>query len=512
MLGYLKRLVTTGAAYQFGDIVAKGLALLTLPLYTHHVAPEAYGAAEALLTAVILFSILLRVGVGEAFVRFYFDDRDQQRRARIARTATAAVAWTTTAAALAAVAFAGPLSRLLLGFHDPLLLDCAALGLWAFTNLEMAYAQLRVDERARVYVYASGANVLMTVAFTSALVVFADQGARGLLLGNFAASGIVVLALWWVLRRRFSLRLGAQAWSDLRALLRFGLPTVPADASVYALQVADRFYLLRAFSKTTAGQYAVAIKLATVVFVAVRGFQYAWPPLAYSIESDEEAARLYSVVTTYYALATGVVVCAVALVGRWIVRLLSAPHYFDAYRALPWLALGWALYGLYLVFLAISGRAKMTSRNFPAAAAGLAVNVALLLVLVPSSGAGLGIAGAGLALCGAYAAMLLVMYALTRSLFKVGFEWRRLAQLVAILAGVAVSGELLLPTHGLAGLALRVLWLALVPAALLGTRFFHAHERAQARALVADARERVAAFRARHGDVEAYAEDPLKEI
>ena len=53
------------------------------------------------------------------------------------------------------------------------------LGLWAFTNLEMVYAQLRVDERARAYVYASGANVAMTVAFTVTLVVFADQGARG---------------------------------------------------------------------------------------------------------------------------------------------------------------------------------------------------------------------------------------------------------------------------------------------------------------------------------------------
>ena len=62
VLGYLKRLVTTGAAYQFGDIVAKGLALLTLPLYTHHVAPQGYGAAEMLLTAVILSSIVLRVG------------------------------------------------------------------------------------------------------------------------------------------------------------------------------------------------------------------------------------------------------------------------------------------------------------------------------------------------------------------------------------------------------------------------------------------------------------------
>ena len=509
MLGYLKRLVTTGAAYQFGDIVAKGLALITLPLYTRHLSPTEYGAAESLLTAVILASILLRVGIGEAFIRFYFDDEDPARRDRIARSATAAVAWTTTVGSLVVVAFAGEVSRLLLGVHDPELIYCAALGLWAFTNLEMAYAQLRVDERKRTYVYASGANVAMTVTFTVLLVVFADQGARGLLLGNFGASALVVVGLWWVLRRRFSLR---AKMADLRAMLRFGLPTVPADASVYALQVVDRFYLFRVYSHGAAGRYSVAVKLATVVFVAVRGFQYAWPPLAYSIESDEEAGRLYSLVTTYYALATGVVVCGVALLARWMVRLLAAERFFGAYRALPWLALGWALYGLFLVFVVITGRARVTSRNFPAAAVGLAINVTLLLLLVPRSGAGLGIAGAGIALCGAYAGMLAVMYVLTRSLFKVGFEWRRLAQLTVILAGVAVSGELLLPTRGFAGLALRIAWLALVPALLLLTRFFHPHERSQAKALVADGRRRVAAFRAGHGDVEEYADDPLKDL
>jgi O-antigen/teichoic acid export membrane protein len=507
--GYLKRLVTTGAAYQFGDILAKGFALLTLRLYTHHVSPEGYGAAETLLTAVILSSIMLRLGVGEAFIRFYFDDHDGHRRDRIARTATATVAWTTTLAALLAVVFAAQLSQLLLNFQDVSLMDCAILGLWAFTNLEIAYAQLRVDERARTYVYASGANVLLTVSFTIALVVFADEGARGLLLGNFGASAIVLLGLWWVLRRRFSLIV---RMADLRAMLHFGLPTVPADASVYALQFADRFYLFRVYSHSAAGLYAVALKLATVVFVAVRGFQYAWPPLAYSIESDEEAGRLYSLVTTYYALATGIVVCGVALLARWMVRLLAAPQFFGAYRALPWLALGWALYGLYLVFVAISGRARVTSRNLPAALAGLAVNVALLVLLVPAGGAGLGIAGAGLALCGAYAAMLAAMYMLTRSIFRVGFEWRRLAQLVAVFAGVAVSGELLLPTHGIGGLLARAGWLALAPALLLLTRFVHPHELEQARALAADGRRRVARFRAGHGEVEAYAEDPLRDV
>jgi O-antigen/teichoic acid export membrane protein len=510
VLSYLRRLITTGAAYQAAEILAKGIAVFTLPLYTRHVSTAGYGTYNSLLTAVILFSILLRLGVGEAFVRFYFTDTDEARRTRIARTATATVAWTTTLASLLAVAFASQLSRLLLGYSDAGLMYCAILGLWAFTNIEMAYAQLRVDERARTYMRASGANVAMTVAFTIALVVFAEQGARGLLLGNFGASAIVVLGLWWVLRARgVSLRVKL---ADLRAMLHFGLPTVPADASVYALQVADRFYLLRGIGAGVAGEYAIAVQLATVVFVFVRGFQYAWPPLAYSIDSDAEASRLYSLVTTYFVLATGVVVVGVALLGRWLVRLLAAPEYYGAYRALPWLALGWTLYGLYQVMIAITGRARVTQRNLPAAAAGLIVNVALLFVLVPNSGLGLGLAGAGLALCGAYAVMVAIMHLLTRGVFAVQFQWRRLGQLTAILAAVAVSGELLLPTSGLAGLLTRIAWLALVPALLLLTRFVSPHERAQARALWFEGRRRVAAFRAGHGDVEAYADDPLRDI
>ncbi|HEY7829114.1 MAG TPA: lipopolysaccharide biosynthesis protein [Solirubrobacteraceae bacterium] len=496
MLAYLKRLLRTGAAYQAADIVAKAIAVFTLPLYTRHVSSAEYGAYNSLLTAVILASIFLRVGLGEAFVRFYFEDEDAARRDRIARTATATVAWTTTLAALLAVAFAGPLSRLLLGTTNVELLDCAVVGLWAFTNLEMAYAQLRVDERVKVYVRAAGANVAMTVTFTIVLVVFAGEGARGLLLGNFGASAVVVLGLWWVLRARFSLRVKR---ADLRAMLGFGLPTIPADASVYGLQVVDRLYLYRGYSHSAAGQYSVALQLATVVFVFVRGFQYAWPPLAYSVQSDRMAARLYSLVSTFFVLATGTVVCAVALLGRWLVRLLAAPEYFGAHTALPWLALGWTLYGLYQVLIVITGRARVTRLNLPAALAGLAVNVALLLWLVPASGAGLGIAGAGIALCGAYVAMLAVLRLLTRRVFPVAFDWWRLSLLTLILGGVAVSGELLLPTEGFGGLLARVVWLAWIPGLLLLTRFFIPNELTQARLLLAGGRRAVSAFRARGG-------------
>jgi O-antigen/teichoic acid export membrane protein len=490
VLGYLKRLVTTGAAYQAGDIVSKALAIFTLPLYTRYVSQSQYGYAETLLTQVILFSILLRLGVGEAFLRFWFDDQDPRRQERIYSTTVFFVALTTTAAAVVGLALDGPLSQLQLGVRSPVLAACALLGVWAFTNLEIAYSLLRVEQRAKDYIVASISNVGISIALTIYLVVFRHEGAEGLLLGNFAGSTVTLLALWWVERRRIfaPLRDGAAAArKPLRRMLGFGLPTVPADISVYALQVIDRAYLLRVDSPAAAGLYAVAAKIATVVFVAVRGFQYAWPPLAYSVADDDEAARLYSLVTTYYLLATGIVVAGVALLGRWALVILAAPKYIGADAALPWLALGWALYGLYLVFVVIAGRARAMAKNLPAALAGLVVNVIGIVVLVPW----IGIAGAGIALCVAYAAMVVVIYRLTRRAFSVGFEWGRLVRLVVVLAGVGVLGDLLLPGHGAVGFVSRAAAFAVIGPLLAATGFFRRGEWERALKIIAGVRARL---------------------
>jgi O-antigen/teichoic acid export membrane protein len=309
--------------------------------------------------------------------------------------------------------------------------------------------------------------------------VIAGDGPRGLLLANYGASTIVLLALWWTMRGRL-LRRGVGA-PRMAILLRFGLPTVPAEASVYALSIFDRYYIYHSRGPALAGLYSIAIKLAGGVAFIVRAFQYAWPPLAYSVTDDAEARRLYGLVTTYYVLISGWAVAGLVLLGRWIIRLLAAHAFFGAYKALSWVALGWALYGLWVVFLVIAGRAQVTTRNFPAALAGLAANVLLIVVLVPS----LGIAGAGIALCGAYVVMLAVMYLLTRTAFEVAFEWRRLAQIVLVIGGLAVLGELLAPTHGVLGFLIRLAAFAAIPPALYVTGFAHVQELAQLRALIA---------------------------
>jgi O-antigen/teichoic acid export membrane protein len=476
MTSYLRRLLRTGAAYQLADAVSKLVALGLLPVYTRHLTRADYGTAELVLTTIILVSIILRLGLGEAFVRFHYLDADPERRRRLARTATGTLFVITTVVAGLIAIFPEPVSQLLLGNEQPDVIRAAALGLWAFTNLELAYALLRVEERARAFAVASLANVALTVLLTVWLVVVRDGGALGLLLGNYVASAAVLLGLWFKERRS----LGLLSREQLGPMLRFGLPTVPAEVSVFALFFVDRLWLYRFESAGDAGLYSLAVKLAGVVIFTVRAFQYAWPPLAYSISDDAEAARVYARITTYYVLFTGLVVAALALLGRWVVRIFAAPEFFAAHEALPWVALGWALYGLFLVLVVMAGRAQVTIRNAPAALCGLVVNIALLALLVPP----LGIAGAGIALAGACVVMLVVMWLLTRNLFPVAFEWGRLALVTGIAGGIAVAGELLLPTEGVTGFVTRAAALAAIPAALYLARFFRPGELLAARRLL----------------------------
>jgi O-antigen/teichoic acid export membrane protein len=327
------------------------------------------------------------------------------------------------------------------------------------------------------------ADTVFSVAVTVVLVVGLELGADGILLGVYAAGAPFTLWLAVDQRRRLAL------WPDvplLRRMLRFGLPTMPAELSLYALNVIDRIALARLAGLAEAGLYAIAFKFSQAIQVLIRGFQLAWPPLAYSIVDDDEARRAYAVIVTWFAVAVSFAVAGLWLEARWIVRLLAAPEYFASYEALGLLSLGSALYGFYLVLLVVLGRTGRTEFNLPATAAAAAVNIVLNIILIPP----LGIVGSALALVASYIVVLVLMFGITQRLFFVPYEWGRLAAAVAVAAALTAGGELLLPTEGAVGLISRAgVWFA-YPVLLWAGGFATHAERARAAELARQARER----------------------
>jgi O-antigen/teichoic acid export membrane protein len=389
----------------------------------------------------------------------------------VVSTGFASLFWTTTAGAAIAFPFAGPISELLLDEPDAGLARIAILGLWIFTLFEYLATLLRVDERARAYFVFNMAGVVMAIPLTVWLVVVEDEGANGLLGAIYLAT--VPMVVWLVVTQRHRLSLRPD-WGLLRRMIRFGLPTMPAELSLYSLNFIDRIILVRYAGLAEAGLYALAIKFAQGINVLVRGFQLAWPPLAYSIRDDDEARRAYALIVTWFMAVCTFAVVGLWLLARWMVRLLAAPEFFDAYEAIGLLAAGITLYALYLVQVVVLGRTGRTEFNFPATIAATAANIGLNVALVPP----FGIVGAGLALVGSYLVVLALMYWFTQRLFPVPYEWGRLGLIVAAAAALIAGGELLLPTEGAAGLLSRAaVWLSF-PLVLWVARFPSPEERA----------------------------------
>jgi O-antigen/teichoic acid export membrane protein len=466
--GYLRRLATTGAAYTAASIVSKLIAVALLPLYTRYLTTGDYGAAEVMFAAVVSASIVVRLGLIEALLRFYY--RDDEDPGRVVSTSFAALFWFATIAALVALPFAGPISDALLAESAPDLARISIAGLWVLTLSEYLLTLFRLEERARAFFITTIINVLAAIALTVILVVGMEEGARGLLIGSYASGAVVVLALIFIHRRRLSLRFERPL---LRRLMRFGLPTMPAELSLYGLNFVDRIIIVHAAGLPEAGLYSIAVKFAQGVNVLVRGFQLAWPPLAYSIRNDDEARRVYATVVTLFVAGCAFVVTGMWLLSRWLVRALAAPEFFGSYKAIGLLATAATLYALYMVLVVILGRTGRTEFNFPATLAALVANIALNLALVPP----LGIVGAGIALVASYIVVLALMYVFTQRLFPVSYEWGRLLRVLTVSAGLVGLGELLLPTEGFVGLVLRLLFALAYPFALLATGFFTPAER-----------------------------------
>jgi O-antigen/teichoic acid export membrane protein len=474
MSGYLRRLATTGAAYTAASILSKVIAVALLPLYTRYLTTEDYGAAEVLFAAVVTASIIVRLGLIEAILRFYY--LPDEEPGRVVSSTFASLFWLSTLGALIALPFAEPLSELLLpnpealGGSAPGLVRIAIGGIWVLTMWEFMLALFRLEERARAYFLTTLLSVVAAIALTVVLVVGREEGARGLLLGSYASGGAfvaVLIALQW---RRLSLRFDPAL---LRRLFRFGLPTMPAEVSLYALNFVDRLIIARSLGLAEAGLYSLGVKFAQAVNVLVRGFQLAWPPLAYSIRDDGEARRTYATVVTLFVAGCAFVVAGMSLFSRWIVRALAAPKFFDSYEVIGLISAAVTLYALYLVLVVILGRTGRTEFNLPAAIAALVVNVALNLLLVPQ----LEIVGAALALVASYLVVLGLMYVFTQRLFPVPYEWGRLLRVVLSVAAIVGLAELLAPTSGADGLLLRAALLAAYPLALWATGFFSEDER-----------------------------------
>jgi O-antigen/teichoic acid export membrane protein len=462
----IRRLGKHSAVYGLGGIVSRVIAVFLLPVYTRYLDPGDFGAVGVLVALSAVLVTILRAGISSAFFRFWFDSKEPEQRLLVLRTSF----WFTMASATLGLAagflLAGPIADAL-GLDDPWLVRAAFVGIWAQMNYEQLTAVFRVEERSGLFVLASLANIAVTVLASVVLIVVYDQGALGLIVGNFTGTLTVYLALLGYRRAQLGLSFSREL---LRRMNQFGVPLVPASLALIAMNLGDRFFLNHYAGIDEVGRYEIGVRIASAMVLLLTAFRTAWPAFAYSIDDDREAKRTYAYVLTYLVALASWLALALGLLSPWLVRLLATPSYYEGGRVVALLAFGGVAYAAYIVMAIGVGRAKRTQFNWVITGAAALVSVALNLILVP----GHGMVGSAIAAAAAYTAMLLGMTWYAQRVFPTPYQWRRVATAAGVAVALTVAGKLLEVQ-----LAVAILLIASYPLALLALGFFQPQERAR---------------------------------
>jgi O-antigen/teichoic acid export membrane protein len=473
----IKRLASQSAIYGLGGIVSRILAVLLLPLYTRYLVKADYGAIETLLALAAVLVTVLRLGISSAFFRFYFDAETEEERVVVVRTSFWFTMASATAGLAAGVLLAPQISHVLFGSGDRAnLVRAAFVGLWAQMNWEQLTSLFRVEERPVAYVLATLANLIVTVGATVLLVVGLHKHALGVVVGNFTGT----LAVYLVLLGYRRYQLGLQFDRDLyRQMNRFGLPLVPSALALWAVNFIDRLFLVKLSSVSEVGLYSIGVRVASALMLLLTAFRTAWPAFAYSIRDDNEARRTYGYVLTYLVFVSSWIALALGLLSPWIVHLLTTPQYYPASRVVAPLAFSTVAFAGYMVMAIGVGRARRTQFNWVVTGAGAAVNIVLNIILIPPYG----MMGAAIATVAAYLVMFLGMIANAQHVYRVPYQWRRVATAAGAAVGLTVLGKLV---H--APLALAIALTAVYPLALLPLGFYLPAERRRFKSLLPIAR------------------------
>ena len=432
----LRRLGKHSAIYGFGGLVQRILAVLLLPVYTRYLSPSDYGIVETLIALTTVLVITLRLGITNAFFRFYFDKPDPEHRRLVLRTSF----WFTMAMAtlglVVGAAFSGEISTVLFGSADEAEVVAAAfVGLWAQMNYEQLTSLFRVEERSVAYVTASLANVALTIGATLALVVALDAGPLGVVVGNFTGTLLVYAALVGYRREQLGLQFDRGLFREMN---RFGMPLVPSALLLWVTNFSDRFFLVKLADTQEVGLYSVGVRIASAMALLLTAFRTAWPAFAYSIEDDREAKRTYAFVLTYLVFLTTWVATGLALLSPWLVDWIAAPSFAESSRVVGPLAFAVVIFAGYVVMVIGVGRARRTQFNWVVTGAAAIVNVALNLILIPRYG----MMGAAAATIAAYATMFAGMTWWAQRIYPVPYQWRRVATAVAAGLALVAIGKL----------------------------------------------------------------------
>jgi O-antigen/teichoic acid export membrane protein len=423
-----RKLFSDVAIYSSGNLLIKGMSLISAPIFTRIFDPAQYGAWSFINVMIAFLTGILLLGGDNAYTRYFFLCKTEEEKQSLTATWFSFLALWSIVVLAAVLPFSRVLASWMLGSDN--YLAALVIGLvsspLAMMNLILSQA-LRNRFRAKAFTILNVLTAVLTLSLSVTFVLVFNLGVAGALLGAAVASLVMIpVRLWSVkdlLSRRYSLRF-------LKQLLIFGLPLVPMNIAFWLLSNADRIMLARLASLEAVGLYSIAAAMAAVLMLLQNAVGQSWLPHAVKVyeENAAYAAIIFSRTMVFLLAASGFIITGFVALAQEVLFILVPPVYHAAFWPIPLLAVGFLFFTTaHVSAVAIMVKNKTVYIMF-ACWLVAAANIGLNALLIPR----FGIVGAGAATGISYMLFALSYALISRWLWPVAYAGKVIAGLLAV--------------------------------------------------------------------------------
>ncbi len=469
MLDKIKYTFKHTAIYSLGNLGAKIMGLLLLPLYTSYLSTEEYGIL-AILEITSQFAVaVIGLNLSSGMMRWAAQERQLSSRKTIIFTTYTAVIFFILVFNLLVFPFSGNFSLLFFG-HENFYQYFQILWLWISFDIlnHITTNLLRVKERSFLFIVLFLSKLLVILSLTIYFIVKMELGVKGVILGQLIGNVLFFVGTIPLIFRNIIFKFD---FAILKQMSRYSIPLIFSTVSMMVLTMSDRYMIKYFLDYSEVGIYSLGYKIASVInLFLIQSFQMGFVPIAYKMFDKPGAKRYFSKLTTYFVFAMVFLALLLIFYSKEVIMLFAPSNkgYWVAYSVVPLLSLVFILRGLNQIVSLGLHYVKKTKYNARIVLSAAILNIGLNLLLIPF----LGIYGAALSTIISTTIMLLLFYIFSQKFYRIKYEKIKILKLLLVGGGLFALSLLTQDLSIWLGMGVKLLLLISFPLILWVIRFY----------------------------------------
>jgi O-antigen/teichoic acid export membrane protein len=365
--------------YVAANFFLKGLAFITLPVFTRLLTPADYGTISIFSSIAGFFIIFLLMGV-DSSKNLYFFEKGKDFNEFFGSNVLFLLA-VNIILAIAIFVFIEPLSQFFATEKN--------IVLYAFLSslvnipfiLVLGYYQLIQDSKKYSF-YNILKYSLITVISIVIILLLTENKYYGRIYAEFVISFTLFIVFLPKLIKlsKFNFR-----FEHVKYTLLIGLPLMPYLLTQLILNFADRIIINMNSGETDVGLYSFAYNIGMVINTVIVGMNQSWAPIFYGKLRDEKYEDIFSLSPKFFSIIFSLAIVLIVF-SRELVIVLGEKRYYSSFEIIPFIVLGYVFVFLYTIYANYAFYFKRNLRISLYSLISAFINIVLNLIFVPIYG------------------------------------------------------------------------------------------------------------------------------